>query len=169
MLTKLNEILEKMEEINYGFIYDGKIIQEEDFKDTFSLYYHLSSPEEIKKTKVGVCWDQVELERYYLESKNILSKSYFIIKQDKDMTPTHTFIVVQDESYFYWLEHSWYKERGIREYSSLKELLQDVKLRFASNQKNDSNIEIYEYKKPIYNISCDEFMKHCLKGEKQEI
>jgi len=33
----------------------------------FNKLYYLPTPKEIIKNKVGICWDQVELERYYFK------------------------------------------------------------------------------------------------------
>ena len=131
MKNELQEILNKLDDIKYGFVSIDKNIYQDDSKDwdkNFSKLYRLQSPEELIKNKYGVCWDQVELERYYLTQNNIEAKSYFIIAYAKMQEPTHTFIVVKSDKY-YWLEHSWELYRGIHEYETLKELLFDVKLK----------------------------------------
>lgn len=172
MRKKLEEILNKMEDINYGFVDNNKNIYPDDLNNwdkNFGKLYYLQSPEELMKSKYGVCWDQVELERFYLTEKNIESKSYFIIAYDNKQEPTHTFIVIKADKY-YWLEHSWEPYRGIHEYNSLNKLLNDVKIKFEKSIKKQSikdyKLAIYEYDKPKYNLSCIEFMDHCENGLK---
>ena len=48
-------------------------------------------------------------------------------------------------------------------------LLKDIKNKFVESElKNSNNIELYEYKKPKYNISLEEYNNHCLNGVKYE-
>ena len=175
MKDKLNLILENLNDIEYGFVDNEKNIYPDDLKDwskNFGEIYHLQSPQELIKNKYGVCWDQVELERFYLDKENIESKSYFIIAYDKKQEPTHTFIVIESDKY-YWFEHSWEPYCGIHEYESLNDLLNDVKSKFEESIKKQNvkeyELKIYEYSKPKYNLSCIDFMKHCEKGIKINI
>ena len=175
MINDLNLVLEKMDDIKYGFVDNKKNIYPDDLKDwdsNFGKLYHLQDPKDLIKNKYGVCWDQVELERFYLDKEKINSKSYFIIAYDGKIEPTHTFIVVHKNKY-YWLEHSWEPYRGIHEYETLDELLNDVKDKFEKSIKKqnvkDYEIAIFEYNKPKYNLSCIEFMEHCEHGSKMDI
>jgi len=165
----LDEIMFKMNDINYGFSLNGKNIypqSDEEWYNDFSKLYHLQSPEELMKTKLGVCWDQVELERYYLEKENIKCFSYFIVEYDGVEFPTHTFIIITLNNKYYWFEHSWEKYRGIHEYDTEKDLMNDVKKKFISSNKkiNESETVIYKYNKPEYGISSSEFFKYCENG-----
>jgi len=172
MKNELQLILNQLDDIEYGFVDNNKNIYPDTKKNwskDFGTLYHLQSPEELQKNKYGVCWDQVELERFYLEENNIKSKSYFIIAYDNQQEPTHTFIVINSDKY-YWLEHSWEPYKGIHEYESLDKLLNDVKNKFEESIKKEKvknyKLTIYEYDKPKYNLNCIEFMKHCEKGKK---
>lgn len=163
-----NKIMKLMNLINYGWIDKNNVKHIDDF-NTFSNEYILQSPEELIKNKVGTCWDQVELERYYFKDYNSFIKTFFIVHYDNNKCPTHTFLVFKKANYYYWFEHSWKKFRGIHKYNTLKELLLDVKNKFIQNElKNnfvENNLIIYEYDKPKYNISVKEFYKHCENGK----
>ena len=51
----------------------------------------------------------------------------------------------------------------------MESLLKDIKNKFIEIElKNSSNIELYEYKKPRYNISLEEYSNHCLSGVQYE-
>ena len=167
MNTKINEIKKIMENIKYGFKDDnGKNIIDEDsnkWENDFNNFYHLQSPEELIISRCGVCFDQVELERKLFEERKIDIKTYFIFIEDKDKLPSHTFLTFERDKNYYWFEHSWKKFKGIYEYSSEIELLRNVKNHFTQeyNPTNDNiNIYIYEYNKPKYHITCDEFYKY---------
>ena len=82
---QLKLVLDKMNDIKYGFVDNNKNIYPEDKDDwdnNFGIKYHLQDPKTLINTKYGVCWDQVELERYYLKSKKLNFKSYFIVNYD---------------------------------------------------------------------------------------
>ena len=167
MREKLEKILEGMEPIEYGFK-DEKgnniiITDPEKWDNEFDKFYFLQTPEELQKSKCGVCWDQVELERKLLEENKIPSKTYFIYIFDDDMLPSHTFLTIEEEGRFYWMEHAWGVYKGVHEYKSEKELLEAVKKIFIkehSEVSKGSPLYIYEYKKPQAKITCDEFYKY---------
>ena len=89
-----NEIMKLMNKINYGWMDKEGIKHIDDF-DTFSSDYILQSPENIIKNKIGVCWDQVELERYYFNKFNFSIKTFFIVYYDDNICPTHTFLIFE--------------------------------------------------------------------------
>lgn len=172
MKNRLQKIMDKMNEIQYGYkdIYPDN---DENWDNNFQNYYHLQSPNELLKTKFGVCWDQVELERYYFKQNNINCMSYFIVEYDGKEYPTHTFMVVQEDNKYFWFEHSWEPYRGIHEYSTLKLLLLDVKDKFNKMlKKRNISIEevvIYEYSEPNSNLNSEQFFNHCEHGMKIKI
>ena len=161
-----------MDSIEYGFKDENgeNIINTNPQKwdDEFSKFYYLQTPEELLESKCGVCWDQVELERYYFKGNDWNIKTYFIVHYDNDKCPTHTFLTFEKGNKYYWFEHSWEKFRGIHEYATLKDLLLDVRDKFIKYELNDvcekNNLCIYNYKKPKYHINVLEFFKHCESG-----
>ena len=162
------EIMELMKDIEYGWI-DKHNNKHNIVNDEYANNYILQSPNEVIKNKIGVCWDQVELERYYFKGyQNI--KTYFIVHYDNDKYPTHTFLTIQKDNKYYWFEHAWAKWKGIHEYPSLEELLRDIKEKFIldelKNNYNKNNLCLYEYKKPKSNITVEEYYKHCEQGKK---
>ena len=87
-----NDIMDIMNDIKYGYLdINGNIHYVID-KDFGSLY-KLQSPRETLNNKVGVCWDQVELERYLFDKKNIKFNTYFIVYYSDNICPTHTFLI----------------------------------------------------------------------------
>ena len=155
----VNDILKNMQNISYGHI--------DDF-DSFSEEYILQSPKEVEKNKVGVCWDQVELERYYI-GKYFPTKTFFIVYFDGDKCPTHTFLVFKRENSYYWVENSWEIFRAIHKYDSINELLVDVKNKFIQYELNNDcdieNIFLYEYDEPKYHLNVQDYFEHCTSGK----
>lgn len=162
-----NEIMNLMENINYGYL-DKDGCKHDDVNKLFSSNYILQSPSEVIKNKVGVCWDQVELERYYFKNHDINIKTYFIVHYDNDKCPTHTFLTYVKDGLFYYFEHSWERFKGIHKYNSLKDLLMNVKNNFIKyelkNNYIEDNLIIREYSNPKYHLNVQEFYKHCENG-----
>ncbi|MDD3241401.1 MAG: GNAT family N-acetyltransferase [Bacilli bacterium] len=172
-MNKINEIMNILDTINYGFIDDnGTNIFNNDLnvEYIFNQVYHLMSPEELLKKKYGVCWDQVELERKLFSETNIPFKTYFIYTDDQNYLPSHTFLVYEENDKYYWFEHSWYDEKGIHEYNSLNELLNEIvdkhEKAHGDEIKDNYGTTIYEYNKPNYNINCDEFYEFIYKQKR---
>lgn len=164
-----NDIMSIMNDIKYGYLdINGNIhyVIDEDF----GSLYTLQSPGETLNNKVGVCWDQVELERYLFEKENIEFRTYFIVYYSYNICPTHTFLIYNIDNNYYWFEHSWKKYRGIRKYSSENSVLNDIKEKFINDELNnnydDTNLFIFKYSKPRYGINLLEFYHHCENGEK---
>lgn len=164
----LEEIMNIMDEIQYGYLDDNGLDIIANNPDDWDIeLYHLLSAYELLEKKHGVCYDQVELERFLLEQRGIKPTSYFIESVVEEGTYTHTFIVYEKDSYYYWLEHSWGSYRGIYQYSSLKELLLDVKEKFQKShsiERKDSTF-VYEYEAPKVGINAHEFYEYCESGK----
>ena len=164
----MNKIMDILNEIEYGWI-DKNNNKHNEVNNLFSDNYILQSPEEVLKNKIGICWDQVELERYLFEKEKINFNTYFIEYFNNQNNPAHTFLIYKGNNKYYWFEHSYKLFRGIHEYNSELEALKDIKEKFIKNELNNNydpmNLYIYKYNKPKYNISCLEFYKHCEKGE----
>lgn len=172
-MNKVNEIMGVLNKIDYGFIdNDGINIFDDNLniEYKFNNVYHLMSPEELMKKKCGVCWDQVELERKLFTEANIPFKTYFIYIDDNNFLPSHTFLVYEENNKYYWFEHSWYDERGIHEYNDLNNLLNEVVDKHIKAHSSEIQVEfetyIYEYNKPNYNISCDDFFSFIFKQKR---
>ena len=120
-MDKLTKITDSLNDIEYGFKdKDGiNLINSEKWDTNFSSFYYLLSPEELLRSKCGVCWDQVELERRLFNDSGISCNTYFIYIDDKKELPSHTFLTFQQNSKYYRFEHSWHDMGGIHEYNSL--------------------------------------------------
>lgn len=181
-VATLNELVERIKtpeellsfmdkNIKYGYVgSDSKKIytwKDERFNEDFDREYFLQSPEELLISKRGVCWDQVELERYWFNQKKLEAKTYFLnfAKEDSNL-PTHTLLVYKNDNKFYWFENSFANNRGIHEYESIDSLLSDAKQKqfeYAKKNNGASNddfetIKITRYNTPDYGLSVDEYM-----------
>lgn len=161
-------IMNIMNDIKYGYFdFNNKIHINID--EDFSILYKLQSPQETLEHKVGVCWDQVELERYLFKKEEMEFKTYFIVHYDDDKCPTHTFLIYKENNKYYWFEHSWEKYRGIKAFDTEIDALKDIKEKFIKDELNNKynfmNLCIYEYSTPEYGINVLNFYKHCENGK----
>lgn len=161
------DLLKWMDSIQYGWIDHKGNIQgtgiEDDERD-FYKYYRLQSPKKLAQSRVGVCWDQTELERRWFKKnwdQNRFINVYIEI-DDKKGNPTHTFLVFKDDDNYYWFEHSWGIYKGIHKYDTLKDLLYDVVTKhqkFNNDIRSGVIVTFSKYdNKPTYGSTCQEFM-----------
>lgn len=73
--------------------------------------YIIKTPDQLLKSKIGICYDIVELERYYFNKLRFEFKTFFTHGNHDD--PTHTFLIFKDDKSYYWFESSWESYRGI--------------------------------------------------------
>lgn len=156
-----SETMNLLSDINYGWLDINNQKHLNDFKNIDNIY-KLQSPKELINNKIGLCFDQVELERYYLKN-NPTIKSYCIVHYDIRNFKSHTFLTYKEKNKYYWFEHAWEKFKGIHEYDSNEKLLCDVKSKFIKyelqNNCDDDKLALKEYKKLKYGISTEEVFK----------
>jgi hypothetical protein len=163
-----NQIMNMMNEIEYGWI-DKNGNKNYVVDESFSDNYFLQSPKQLLDTKIGVCWDQVELERRLFKNSKCELKTYFICHYDGDRCPSHTFLTYVKNNKFCWFEHSWANFKGIHEFDNEKQLLDEVKNKFIleelNGEYNENNLIIREYSKPKYGINVKNSYNHCEKNK----
>lgn len=167
MKHEINKIMNIMKSIEYGFKDPHGLniisVDPQKWDNEFDKFYHLQTPKELLESKCGVCWDQVELERYLFSNYHLKVKTYFIFIKDNDNLPSHTFLTYEYDNKHYWFEHSWAKYQGIHGYINESDLLLDIQKKFIKehNYVNQySNLFIYEYQPPKNHITCNDFYKY---------
>lgn len=162
------KIMELMDNIEYGWI-DKNNQKHNTIDDKLEENYILQSPDETMKSEIGICTDQVELERYYFNFTDLKAKTYCLTYINKDKYLMHSFLVFEKDNKYHWFEHSWSKFKGIHEYNSINELLLDVKNKFIKLVLEDNYVDkaliLHEYTKPNYHITIKEFYNHCDYGK----
>ena len=175
-----NQLLEFMNNITYGFIgKNGKKytdMQSQEWNDWHEQCF-VQNGEEVLKSKIGTCWDQVELERLWFEKNNYKFKTiymWFEVNRENDL-PTHTFLIYEDNNKWYWFEHAFEMYKGIHEFNSEEEAIKYVKEKqceYASHNnsgfkdRDEYTLECYEYNKPPDNLGVDEYTNYVTSGNK---
>lgn len=145
--------------------------------------YFLQSPAEVLESQIGICWDQTELMREFFRQKKVECKSYFLYYYlNDDNCPSHSILVYKNGEKYCWFEPMFFTTpfyySGIHEFNSLNELLENFRVKFIRNGKmqgvlpeeyDASELSLYQYDKPKYGISAEDFYNHCRTGEELEV
>ena len=111
--------------IEYGYLTRRGKIELEDYSD-FYHQYRLQSPRQVVENRVGVCWDQVELERYIFSKYIKLPfETYYIVCNNRERG-THTFLIYKKDNKSYYFENSYEKFRGIKEFNNTRDIIKYV-------------------------------------------
>ena len=154
-------IKDKLEGIRLGYRdkYDNKYIGfDADFKETF----YLQSPKQLLESKIGSCFDQVELERELISRLDVDCRTYFISYTDDENDYSHAFLIYKDSQKYYWLENAWMKYKGLHLYDSKEDLFDDVLSKFVKTIPDGDfkKVKLYLYERPRFGISYSNCMSN---------
>lgn len=169
------------ENIKYGFVDDiGKkhgSWDNEEFQFSCKTKWKLSSPERLIKVQYGHCWDQVELEREWFTNNGYQVKTFYIWFElpYNNSYSTHTYLVFESGKKYYYFEHADFNNRGIYEFETYEDAINYQRKKFIEfNQQRNivcedelKHLHIYEYSKPIYDCTMNEFINHILANSKE--
>lgn len=140
--------------------------------------YGLQSPGDLLEKRVGICWDQTELQRVWFETHGYEVKTYLLYYElSENCWPSHSILVYRDAGKFCWFEPMFSGETvyytGIHKYNSLDELFGKLRTNFTKNAQvmglllqypELMKFRMYEYARPAYGLNDREFYTHCLRG-----
>ena len=131
--------------------------------------------EEVLKTNIGTCWDQVELERLWFSKHNYEFKTIFIwFEVDYNNNyPTHSFLLYKENNKCYWFENAFFDYQGIHEFNTYEEAIDFIKERHLDNainnkvaKKEDYDlIKCYEFQGFNKALSVEEYIDHVTNGK----
>ena len=157
-------VTKMLEDIQIGYLdKDGnKCIG---FLDEFKENYCLQGSRELLNSKIGLSFDQVELERDLVSKMDVIVSTYFILYPENEAS--HSFLIYKDHNKYYWLEHAWFKYRGIHEYDSKNDLLVDVIGKFVNTIPNGdvSKVKLYKFDKPKKGINYIRYLSNAVNGK----
>ena len=160
--------------IIYGFVGKNGKKYTDMFSEEWNDWYSqciVQNGEDILKSKIGTCWDQVELERQWFAKNNYTVHTFFMwfeVGRECDL-PTHTFIIYEDNNKNYWFENAFEAQRGIHEFNTLNEAVEYAKskqieyTRMNHKDVSDKDMEcltVYEYTRPKENVNVEEYLNH---------
>ena len=166
-MQKLHDV---MQDFDYGYISRKPPFERIDHnvRNPLVMYkkWALSSPAEIEKNKIGICFDQCELERDFCNKHDIPCKTFFV--QLKYIPNVHTVLMFEtNPDEWYVFENAFERFSGIYgpydDYLSggislLNQWVKDMGVSW-------SGYNVYEYEKPEYGISFIDFFRHCMRNK----
>ena len=167
-IQTVKELYELVSDTEYGWIDSNNNKHFKLNMVEFREKYILQKPEEVIKNKIGICWDQVELERHYLEKMSIECWTYLIYYEGAIKDRTHTFLVYRNNGYYFWFEHAWKKHKGLHQYQDMDEIFKAVNNIFIKEELKLNcdlkKIHLYQYNKPQFHTTSSEFLNYCREG-----
>ncbi len=170
MIEKINEVLEKLKEIKYGWIDNSGIVHKKAGRNFFINNYRLQTIEETIEYKVGTCWEQVELARYYLEKEDVSVQTYLILYNQENKIARHSILIAENFGEYCLVENSWKIENCIYTAERVEDILVKIIDLFPQMYKiydfDMSKIEIYKYDKPEPRLDYNGFTEYCKNQER---
>lgn len=165
-----NTIKDKLLDIKLGYRdKDGNLCS--GFNNDFREKYYLQTPKSLLESKVGLCFDQVELERELVTKLGVDCRTYFITYPDDKIDYAHVFLIYKDSKKYYWIENAWLKHRGLHMYDSKDDLFDDVLDKFLNTISNGDikKIKMYMFDKPRAGINYAKYLSHCINGRSVKV
>ena len=160
-----NALYKEWEKYKYGIPYKKEIIDIPDEPNYFDKHYKFLSPEKFQEYGGGVCWDYVEFGDAFLREKNVEPKKYYIWTETPPNWTTHTFLVVEDNGKFIYVESSFAILKGVKTYNSLDEIINVILKNIFKCEDNGRRFNQFNYKifdftgtHPPYGCTCKQYM-----------
>lgn len=148
----------------YGIVKDGKLKTHLSNKDIVK-YYRFQSPDEFEQHGGGICFDYVEYEEAWLKQHGITCRKFYLITETPPDYDTHTFVVIETEGKFIWVESSMKNSQGVHVFSKLRDLLKMAAWGCFRGSKNKEHLNgvkysVFEYTNnhPKYGCEIGEYM-----------
>ena len=148
----------------YGIVKDGKLKTHISNKD-IAKYYRFQSPDEFEQHGGGICFDYVEYEEAWLKQHDITCRKFYLITETPPDYDTHTFVVIETEGKFIWVESSMKNSQGVHVFSKLRDLLKMAAwgcFRGSRNKEHLNGVKysVFEYTNnhPKYGCEIGEYM-----------
>ena len=151
MISDPHELLKLMGTINYDNFTD-----EED--------YIVRTPKEVLRDKLGICYDQIELQKFFLKKMGYKFQLFFAYeKLPITDNPTHTFLIFEKNNKYFWFETSWGTYHNIHgPFNSYEDAVKYVaeQLKTASKWKK---VYVVKYDSPPKGLNINQFGEYILK------
>lgn len=170
-MTEVEKFNKELSEKPYGWHDKDNVLHEKLVKEEFQKYYKMPTLEQMKKNNHAICWEQCEIERDFFQKHKYSFRTVFVVLNNGESKPGHSFLIYKDKDKYIWFEASWSDMKGLKSYNSLKELFADIKNNFykfiKTNDFDKEKLEFYAYEAPRREITCEEFYKNAMYfGEK---
>lgn len=142
-LNKVYDVYNKYSECNYIDISDIS-------------NYHIKTSDEFEKCRGGICWDFVIPISHMLDKYSIPFRCYFTELHVRESVVTHTYVIIDDDQFHYWIECAWQKHKGVNLVFSYK----DVERLLKETYNADEIHTVMYIPSKTEGMSSDEFFKY---------
>lgn len=164
-LLKAHKLNKEMNSWDYGVLINGK--KQIDNDDIDWTQYRTIPIMLVRSKQVGVCWDFVNYEAEWFQKNGFKFKTFYIQIDDKNMCPSHTFLVFESNGKYYYFESAWFKYQGIKEFRSYSDAFYYVCNNHNQEYNPDRKYKLYAWEyntKGMDNhLSTNEFMTKIFK------
>lgn len=109
--------------------------KEYDYIDSDLCKYKIKSTDEFERQHGGICWDFISPISHCLASRNIIHHCYFTeVQKGGRMISSHTYVIVRDGSFYYWIECAWQKNKGVNLVFSYKDIERLLKEEYNADE-----------------------------------
>ena len=126
MNKDIESVLDRLDQIKYGWIGKDKVLHKYSKQDFFLDNYRLMSIEETMENNVGTNFENACVAKKLLDDLNIESHIYFFIYEDKQIA-THAICIANIDDKYYSLENNWILDNNRREFDNIEDLFKLVK------------------------------------------
>jgi hypothetical protein len=152
-ISKIDKKKYRRKELKNDILYDEKIVNE----------YYLQTPKELLNSKIGVCYDQVELIREWM-----INNGYEVLTYYCDFH-NHVILIYKDNKTYNLFERTLPEHNGIYKAQTLEECLVIYKnIQFNNNESIDE-ILLYPYEEVMFGCGFKYFIKNARKNENKKI
>lgn len=91
---------------------------------------------EFDKDKCGICWDFIRAMQLALYKNSFtIHYCYFTeVQKDNKTIATHTYIIVRDGPFSYWVECAWQKNKGVHLVFSYRDVERALKEEYSADE-----------------------------------
>ena len=119
--------------------------------------HHIKNAFEFDKDKYGICWDFMRAMSLSLHKASYIHHCYFTeVQKDNKMIASHTYIIVRDFQFNYWIECAWQKHKGVNFVFSYKDVERLLKEEYDADE---THTVVYSPTK-TERMTADEFFKY---------
>lgn len=162
----LKSLQASMDTWTYGVKVGGKTITDGDAIDQVmqSGEYRIGKPEDLEKSKTGVCWDYTAYADKALYENGIPHRNIFW--QNGKTGQTHTFTLLSGDGNpmeisknLLWMESAWESHKGLHKVNSVKDVISTLNKEYNVPWPQSFNAYTYDY--PARNwtgLTADQFI-----------
>ena len=162
MNKDIESVLERLDQIKYGWIGKDKVLHKYSKQDFFLANYRLMSIEETLNNNVGTNFENACVAKMLLDDLNINSHIYLFVYEDKPIA-SHAICIANIDDKYYSLENNWILDNNRREFDNIEDIFKLVKTQlrktYVIEPFEEEKVSIKELDELIPNSTYEEIIK----------